>query len=512
MKLFLLESIVYKYALLIVLLSIFLLENCNAKLGASQFSIMKYGAVGDGKTMNTSSIQSAIDACTLSGGGIVIIPKGTFLTGTIIIKNHVEINLMKNAILLGSENQADYPSQPIPQYRSFYDTGGFNALIYAEGAKDIAITGRGIIDAQGQLQKKLKDIPQGMKDDRPRTILFISCIDVTVAGIKMQNSGFWNQHYLNCEDVLLDKITVFNHANSNNDALDIDGCRRVIVSNCNFDSADDALVLKSTGKALCEDIIITNCILSSFTNAIKAGTESTGGFRNINISNCIIKPSKYKGKRIYSFEDEPENGYTAISLIIVDGGIMEGVNINNITIEGTQAPIFIRLGNRGRKHIPEALKVQIGRIENISISNLVAYGVGTWTSSILGMNGYPIKNISLSNIQFLTEGGILEGKYNYFVKEDDKGYPEPISVPLPAIGMYIRHVEDITINNIKIGVKHKDDRVPIWVEDVNKIFIKNIMLSGKIQSNSFIRGIDISNYNIEKPLGWTKEGKHILLD
>jgi len=491
---------------------IIIINGCNLNCSGiktveskSLFSIVDYGAVGDGVTMNTKSIQKAIDECAKAGGGIVVFPKGKFLTGTIVLKNNVELQLLRNAILLGSTNQKDYPSQPLPKYRALRDDGGFNALIYAEGVNRIAITGGGTIDAQGQLQRTIDDISEGAKDDRPKNLMFVSCTNIVVRDITMKSSGFWNQHYLNCEDMLLDNINVYNHSNHNNDAVDIDGCRRVMISNCNFDAVDDALTFKSTGKALCEDITVTNCILSSFTNAIKAGTESTGGFKNITISNCVVKPSRHSGKRIYD-DNEPDSGYSAISLIVVDGGTMEGINISDIVVEGTQAPIYIRLGNRARKHTADAPVPPVGIVKNISISNVVCYGAGVWTSSIEGLEGHPIQNISLNNIQLLSVGGVSEGEFSYEVEENDKGYPEPHFKPLPACGLFLRHVDGITINNMIIGIENQDNRVPIWVEDVTNLLISDSRVSGVFTAGSFVKGKKLTQYKIEKPLGWNGKG------
>jgi polygalacturonase len=114
------------------------------------------------------------------------------------------------------------------------------------------------------------------------------CRNVLVRNINLRNSAMWMQHYLACEDLTVSGIKVFNHANQNNDMIDIDGCRNVIISDCYGDTDDDALTFKSTSPYTCENITVTNCILSSHCNAIKCGTESTGGFKNITISNCVI--------------------------------------------------------------------------------------------------------------------------------------------------------------------------------------------------------------------------------
>ena len=275
--------------------------------------------------------------------------------------------------------------------------------------KNISITGKGTwIDGKGKGRKGRISGLGGDRNGRPRNILFISCKDVHVEGITMRNSALWNQHYLNCEDVTIDHIKVYNHSNGNNDGIDIDGCRRFILSNSIIDSDDDGIVLKSTGTAPCENVIISNCIVSSFANAIKCGTESTGGRKNISISDCIVKPSRHTGERILK---STPSGITAISLEIVDGGIMDGVTINNVLIEGTECPLYIRLANRGRQYPDDAPVPPVGRMRNIQISNITAYGTGNFCSSITGIENAKIENIYLNNIRFMNRGGLVEGAF-----------------------------------------------------------------------------------------------------
>jgi hypothetical protein len=475
-------------------------DGCHSGFG-NEFYIVDYGAIGDGITLNTSYIQEAIDACSRSGGGKVVITPGRFLTGTIVLKSNVGLHFEIGAVLIGSARREDYPIQPLPKYRSLKDqSGGFYALIYAEAAEKISLTGNGTIDGQGKLQKPVENPIAGDIDGRPRNILFISCKDVVIEGIHLKNSGMWNQHYLDCEDVRVNNITVDNHCNENNDGIDIDGCRRFVLSNSIFDSDDDGITLKSTGPAPCEDITITNCIVSSFCNAIKAGTESSGGFRNITISNCVVKPSVSKELPVFN---TPKTGITGLSLELVDGGTMEGINVNNLTIYGTMVPIYVRLGNRARPYLPDAPKPGMGRMGNISIANVVAYGSGNWGSSITGIPGYPVRNISLSNIQLFTEGGMEPGGFKETVKEDEKGYPQPtVWGALPCYGLYIRHAEGISINGIMLGVKDSDCRPPIMAEDVAGLQIKACQLHNPDTSVPFLIGKSVSCYDIEKPVGW----------
>lgn len=468
------------------------------------YYITDYGAVGDSITLNTKAIQKAIDVCAASGGGRVVIPPGKFRSGTILLKSNVALHFEHNSVLLASIDQKDFPLQPIPKYRSHKDQlGGFNALIYAEGQENIALTGTGTIDGQGPLHTPMPNPVAGDIDGRPRNILFISCKNIRVQGLRMLNAPIWNQHYLDCEDVFIDSIYVYSHGSRNNDGIDIDGCRRVVLSNSIIDSDDDAIVLKSTGLAACEDITITNCVISSFCNAIKAGTETTGGFRNISISNCVIKPSLEKGKPIW---DTPRIGVSGLSLMIVDGGTLEGFSVNNLTIHGTESPIYIRLGNRGRPHTPGAVVNKIGEVRNISINNVVAHGAGTWGSSITGLAGHTIKNVSLSNIQLFSKGGLKMGDFSRTVEEDEKGYPHAITYGnLPSHTLFIRHAEGISINNLNLATETADVRFPIIVDDVKGLQIKNVQWSDATGLKPLVKGKSIRDHDIDAPLGWKKE-------
>ena len=471
-------------------------------------NIIDFGAKPDGKTICTKAFNAAIDRCSLEGGGVVIVPQGIFKCGTILLKNNVELHLEIGATLLASTDPSDFPQQPTAQYRSQKDAGGWFALIYAEGQINIAITGFGTIDGNGSQHKGNPKASVPDQDCRPRNILFISCLKVRVEGIRMVNSGIWNQHYLNCEDVVIDRIEVYNHSNRNNDAIDIDGCRRFVLSNSILDSDDDGITLKSTGEAPCEDILVNNCIVSSFCNAIKAGTESTGGFRNIVISNCTVMPSRHA--EIPVFRTSP-HGITGISLEIVDGGVMEGVTISNVTIEGTDCPIYIRLGNRARKHIPEAVDPKVGVMRNIAISNVVAYNTGNYSNSITAVPGSFVENVSINNFQCFNIGNVnaSNAKNCFEVVEDEKGYPQPtVWKELPSSLFFIRHAKNVTINNLMFGSNGSDLRPPFVAIDVENLQIGKSIYSSKWNPEYFSVLKQVKNYDIVTPSGW--QGKKLL--
>ena len=249
---------------------------------AADYNILSYGAKSDTTVLSTHALQQAIDACHKAGGGRVVVPAGHYKTGTIILKSNVHLYLEQGATLYGSTNLQDY----IPvksDYVSLRTHTTTIQLIYADKVSNVTIDGYGVIDGRGRSFKKLSWNDEGIT--RPHLLRFIQSQDITVKDITLKNSGCWMQHYLACDRLVIDGIKVFNRNNYNNDALDLDGCHAVTVTNMIADSDDDGITLKSTSPRLCEDITITNCVVSSHCNAIKLGTETNGGFRNINISN-----------------------------------------------------------------------------------------------------------------------------------------------------------------------------------------------------------------------------------
>lgn len=471
------------------ILLLLLLIGCTANLSAQVFNIRDYGTTNDTNKVCTEAIQKAIDACHQAGGGQVVIPAGLYKAGTLIMKDNVELHLSPGAQLVASRNPNDFIHFPPASYRSQKDEGGWVALIYANMAHNISLTGQGTIDGRGAGRRGFVANVAGDNNGRPRNILFISCKNVTVKDVTMRNSGLWNQHYLNCEDVLVSGIRVWNHSNGNNDGIDIDGCRRFVLSSSIIDSDDDGIVLKSTGLAPCEDITVTGCIVSSFANAIKLGTESTGGYKNILIANCIVKPSANKGKRIIK---STPSGISAISLEVVDGGVMDGVTVDNILIRGTECPLYVRLGNRRRKYMKDAPEPPLSIMRNIHISNITAYNTGNFGSSITGVPESKIENISLSNIHVINRGGLVKGAYRsssdkadrhdtsgqlFFDKywksadevvEDVEGYPQPtVWGNLPSYGLFVRHVKNLEVNELHFSSEKPDPRKPVIMVDVD---------------------------------------------
>jgi len=452
-----------------------LLLSCQQTGGKNGiYNVMDYEAVNDSSALTTRAIQQAIDACTANGGGKVLVPPGKYLTGAIMLKDDVELHLMKGATLYGSADSTDYPYR-IKVTHAYASDGKsrlrFFGLIMAEGAENIAITGSGTVDGNGARSEDFKCYPltedgsKWHKPKRPHLIMFYDCKHIKVHDVTTINPNSWAHHYKLCSFMDIKGVTIHAHANANGDGLDLDECTDVTISNCNMDTDDNALVIKSLGNKDCQNITITNCVFSSKVSSIKTGTESGGGFKDITISNSIIR-SSYEEEH-YDKNRQQMNG-SGIVLGAVDGGTLDGFIISNIVIEGCYAPFFIRLGNRGRKYVGH--EPEPGKIRNIIMENIICRNVrNNFTSTIAGFPGHYVENLTMENIRMECNGGITTDALNP-MPENAGGYPWPgmygRNKQYPAYGLYFRHVKNLKLENVQITFKEKDTRPAVYLDDV----------------------------------------------
>lgn len=447
---------------------------------ARDYNVVEYGAKSDTTVLSTKALQQAIDDCANAGGGRVVIPTGQYKTGSIVLKSNVHLYLEHGATLYGSTDLKDY--RPMKSdYVSLRTQTSTIQLIYADRVNNVVIDGYGTIDGRGRSFKKLSWNDEGIT--RPHLIRFIQSNDITIKDVTLKNSGCWMQHYLACDRVRIEDIKVFNRNNYNNDALDIDGCHDVIVKGIMADSDDDGITLKSTSPRLCENIRISDCVVSSHCNAVKLGTETNGGFRHISISGIVVKPSSDQKEKFFG----QWKGSSALSLEIVDGGVLENVSVSDFTVEGTESPVFIRLGNRGRGYqlreaggtlsgkgnddtITELVPVNhVGSIDGIRLANFQIRNAGPVGCSITGLPGYPVRNVWLSNISIHHQGGVeasdLPAISDAIADEKEKAYPEATMWGnLPAKGFYLRHTRNVHFDNVTVLTDAPDAR-PDFVRD-----------------------------------------------
>lgn len=247
-------------------------------------NILDYGADGSGKKNCASAIQQAIDVCSKTGGRVYI-PAGRFLSGFLQIRSNVELYLEQGAVLI-----SDLEEQK----------GGY--FLYACHEKNITISGQGQIDGQGRLRFAedngdggYQECPLNVEGERPRTSFFEDIENLTVKNITFYDAAFWTLHMAGCRNVLVDGIRILNNDRGpNNDGIDPDCCRNVVIQDCIIESGDDSIVVKATKEMSkrygdCENVVIRGCILHSRDSALKIGTESWGNIRNIIFGDCVVR-------------------------------------------------------------------------------------------------------------------------------------------------------------------------------------------------------------------------------
>jgi polygalacturonase len=398
----------------------------------------------------------------------VLLPAGTYRSGTLFMKSGVTLHLAPGSTLLGSTNLADYPATT-PAIKSRVNLYCVRSLIYAENLERIAIEGSGTLDGNGAAfyNKNATYL------DRPFLLRVINCRNVRVENIRMQNSGCWNQHYLACEGVRVRGIRVWNYVNRNNDGIDIDGCRDFEVSQCEFSSTDDAICLKSTLDRACESVRISDCTASSHANAIKMGTDSTAGFVDVTIINCTVRSPPPDAKRFCG----RARGTSALALEIVDGGRMERIAVSNLTIDGPEVPIFVRLGHRGHGWLPPGATPEpapkVGTIRGIALSNIVATNAGQIGCSITGIpehRVHRVEDVTLSNITIRADGGGQREWADALIEERAERYPESTMFgTLPAYGFYCRHVKGLRFCNVRLRAAAADLRHAMVFDDAENL-------------------------------------------
>lgn len=468
------------------------------------FPVTEYGAISGGKELSTLAIQKAIDAASLNGGGRVIIPDGVFLSGSIVLKSGVNLHLRPSSILLGSTNPRDYKR-----------INNKKALILADNASDIAISGTGLIDGQGRKLALTVDSLHHIGEmvdpnynyrrmrpneaQRPELVNMFQCSRINISGVTMKNASSWVQTYEQCSDMKIDNVVVDSRAYWNNDGFDIVDCKNVSLTNCDVNSADDGICLKShSADKLNENIYIGNCTVRSSASAVKFGTASYGGFINITIENIKVF----------------DTFRSAIAIESVDGGIIDHVTVSNIIAINTGNALFIRLGHRSgdspgyvRNIIIRDMYVQVpfGRPDiNYDMRGPeVDFFHNSFPAPVSGMPGNRIENVFLENIEIIYPGKASKGMA-YIplsrleqVPEKIDSYPEfSMFGELPSWGFYFRHAANIEMRNIKLLLDNVDFRPAFVFDDVEGLKMKNITLPQEKKNQIFFH--EVTDQKLDK--------------
>lgn len=464
---------------------------------AGIYNVRAFGAMGDGKTLDSPAINRAIAACGAAGGGTVLVPPGIYLSGSIRLTNNMNLYVSAGATILGAPQEMNAYDPTEPWVGMAYQDGGHtyfhNSLIWGEGLTNVSITGPGMINGGGlvRLDSALdrmsgyslwspanREAARNYVSTNPppsrlgnKAIALKLCRNVLMRDVTIYHGGHFAILATGCDGMTVDNVTM----DTDRDGIDIDCCRNSVVSNCRINSpTDDGLCPKSSfalgTNVVTENLTIVNCQVSGCvegtlldgtmkpardgTGRIKFGTEANGGFRNVTVANCTFRSCH------------------GLALEEVDGGIMENITIDNIAMTDVRGyPIYITLGKRNRG--PDVKVPSRGR--NILISNVIATGIDKMSGiQITGIPEEPLQGIRLENIRLNFTGGGTAADAMRDPPELGTGYPEPGRVgTMPAYGLFARHVHDLELANLTVGYTRDDLRPPMVFRDVDGLEIDN---------------------------------------
>ena len=262
------------------------------------YNVVDYGAVGNKTVDDAKAIQQAIDECSANGGGTVLLPANhTFMSGPLCLKSNVDLHLEATAVLLAN------PDEGIYKLSAFGENRGEGMMwIYANGADNISITGKGTIHGNGIafMGKELDDSyelkPVTTFDPRPHVLTLTDVKNLTIRDITIRDGAYWTVHLIGCDGAVIDGISLLNNLKiRNGDGIDLDHSRNVRISNCHITSGDDCICLKNRREfeqyGPCHDITVTNCVMTSRSCAIKIGSENMDSIYNVVFDNCVITRS-----------------------------------------------------------------------------------------------------------------------------------------------------------------------------------------------------------------------------
>ncbi len=495
---------------------------------AALFDVRRYGAMGDGKTVDTPAVNRAIEAVAAAGGGTLVFPAGTYVCFTIHLKSKMDLYLSQGCVIVAGDSSqvgettgyrggtydAAESNAPWEAYQDYGHNHWRNSLFYGEGLEDLSIAGPGMIWGRGLSHGGKPGTIRGAGNKAftaeqagvgNKSIALKNCRNVVLRDLSILKGGHFAVLATGVDNLTIDNLLV----DTDRDGFDIDCCRNVRVSNCTVNSPwDDAICPKSSyalGYARSTDnVTIANCFVTgtyelgsviagtwkkfaedekiSRNGRIKCGTESNGGFRNIAITNCVCEGSK------------------GISLETSDGALLEDVVISNIALRDTvDAPLFLRLNarNRGPKET-----MRPGTLRRVMISNVVSHDSAASTSSIFsGIPENAIEDVKLSNCYFghrglpkdaLTGWGDsskpMPDWHTINVPESEDAYPELLRFgPTPSHGFFIRHLKHLEMSHVEIAPEEADPRPAFWLEEVERADF--FAITAPVQPNFALRKV-----------------------
>jgi len=454
-------------------------ETATGLVGARTYNVRDFGAKGDGKTLDTAAIQSAIDAAARDQGGIVLVPAGNFLTAPIELKSNVTLRIAAGGRLLGSTDPKVYhPANGIPLDGDHTMGDGNTGLVYAANANNVTIEGDGTIDGQGEQLRG-----NGLNGNRRcHLALFYRCTNLRIRGVYFFHSEYHTVRICNSSYVFIDGIRIFSRTVGNNDGLHFISAEHVYVSNCDVRCQDDACALFGS----CRFISVTNSLFSTRWSCFRFGG---GRCENINVSNCLIY-------QVYG---------CPIKLRCERGSRFENMSFSDLVLENVTGPISLGAGpmaeGAGADQSPAVIRnITFNNIRGNVITKPMGLDDSTFNAggnagemhSCIILNcvkGNVIENISFNNLKLTFGGG--------GTKEDAarRELPEIANEyfrlgPLPAYGLYARNVRGLTINGARFETATPDLRPALVLDHVTDATVSDFSLQADAAVESALRFID----------------------
>ena len=468
----------------------------GVRSSSALFDVREFGAVGDGRRLDTAAVNAAIEAAAMLGGGTVVFGAGQFLCFSIRLKSHVHLWLGQGAVIVaagsplpgettGEQGGVYDAAEAKTSYDSYQDYGHnhwHNSLIWGEELEDIGISGPGLIYGKGLsfggwvTGERRGDYPlydSNQAGVGNKAIALKNCRNVLFRDFSILKGGWFGLLLTGVDNVTIDYLTI----DTDRDGMDLDCCKNVHVSNCTVNSPwDDGICPKSSyalGYARAtENVTITGCTVSGCyelgtvldgsykkfpgeskvyrTGRIKCGTESNGGFKNIAISNCVF------------------DGCSSLTLESEDGALCEDIVISNITMRDlVYGPLFFRLG--GRLRGPKET-TQVGTLRRVMVSNVVSYHSDAAVGCVLtGIPGHPIEDVKISNFYMEHQGGGSAEQARLVPAEKVESYPDPgVFGAMPAQGFFLRHVRNLEMSHVEIRPMAADARPSFVLVEVER--------------------------------------------
>ena len=393
-----------------------LLVDIPASGADNRYRITAYGAVGDGLTVDTASIQNAIDRCAASGGGVLVVPKGTFITGSLFFKPGVSLYLEAGAVLKGSQNTNDYPW--IETRIAGLEMKWPAALINGDDLKGFELSGPGTLDGSGERwwreywdtrRKEKDDLDPHFKVGRPRLVHLIRCQKVSIHDVLLKDPAFWNLQLTYCDGVSVSNLTVRAHHEplraASSDGIDIDSTRNVLITGCDIECDDDGICLKSGRDAdglrvnrATENVVITHCRVGHAAGLVVFGSETSGGIRHVRISDCRAEPGCGEVVRFKTHMGR--------------GGIVEDVVYENVQADGVRQVFNFNMDALSNTWLPEQFRTPVPAdqgtpiFRNITVRNLKAVHCGS-AGHLVGLRETPLLDLKLESVDIQADSGFV---------------------------------------------------------------------------------------------------------